>query len=171
MATPTVKRAKFVDILNATKAHLVKTLGIAGHRIKLSARDSLPPFSGSQDLILRPRNPTPAPEWESGAGRVATVFQRPLGVIIRTRLSTDTSDDDSQWLTNTSLGHFQMEEKVVDALQMWFPEDSRGNHLVIQPLRMIPSPPVEKDQPETGWGRSDLEFLILYAVDLDQSIQ
>src|SRR5262245_40060411 len=121
---PTVARAKFADILLLLKAQLVTSTGIGSEQVRVVARDDVPPFTGSQHLLLRPRSPVPQTEETWSAGRVVPLVRRSVACILRTPLYVDQSDMDYHWLTDTSLGHLQMEEKIVDALVEYFPEDA-----------------------------------------------
>lgn len=169
-ATPTVLRSSFRDILSDVRTHLVEQTGLDDHLVRVIAREALPPeFLGSQHIILRPRNPEPQQEWVEGAGRVATVIRRNLAVILRTPGLRDQSDQDTHWLSDATDGHFVLEEAIVDALQMYFPDSDNQDHLVIEPMRLVPSTAPSKEYPQ--WGITDLEFSILYSLSLDQTIQ
>lgn len=166
------KRSAFKPIIQAIKDKLVEDLGWETHNVKILVRDTVPAFGGSQHILLRPQAPVPIPGWEDGAGRVATVWTRDVLCILRTRLSIDTSDDDSEVLLNDDFGHYVIEEAIADSLQMYQPEDELSNILTAQPIRVRPSPVPEKELPEgKGWIVSGFVLGVDYQLDLDQSVQ
>jgi hypothetical protein len=156
-------------ILDAIKAQLVARNVHTPDHIFMVAVDDPPHTMGDSDILLRPMRISPTQP--KGAGRVERRVRRLLKVIVRTRLALDEVDRDFAWLEDASLGHFVMEEAVVNWLDTFQPTDGSGNALTFEPLDWVPSSQPEKEKADSSWGRSELFFEIPYILTLDQSLQ
>lgn len=175
MPTLTVSRSSINDILAAVKAQLASYTGLDSGRIFEVARRRVPHFGAERDILLRPGRADPMDPMIEGGGRVDARVRRRLETVIRTRLELDQPDRDRIWLTETenARGHFQFEELVIDALEMFFPADSDGNHLTTEGMRFqgIGEPDKDERSEEKGWGESTIVWLLEYELPLDQSVQ
>lgn len=166
---PAQIRASISDIIQAVKARLMTATGFPAERVFNAARERVPHFQGEQDLVLRPGSFRSRQEFNDGAGRVATVCVRTLGVIVRTRGMLDTGGQDDIWLMTPDLvspetGYFELENAVIAALQDFLPEDGNGNTLLGEPMRLIggSEPRRETGDKNTGWGAGRLDFELMY---------
>lgn len=178
-----VKRSGFTPILNAIVTQLTSyfdTLGVGGaaglalvsNQIKVITR-GVPSIQSQEEVLLIPGSVQYPPEWQDPAGRVSTVAYRTLEVMCRVKRIVDGADTDIQWLTDTPIGLYALEEGVIDALQCFFPTDTGGNALTYQPLHLIPSTKPERHgiPSDPAYGFSLLSFAVMYALDLTQAMQ
>ena len=165
----TVIRASPVLWLPKIQDRIKTVLGFPSERVKIVARKNVP-MPHPQDILIRlgPFRIDEGITFE--AGRVATVLHRELLVTIRTRLAVDEPEVDTQWILNTTLGHFQTEDKVLDSLQNFQPVDQQSNWLLTEPLQLLSGPLPEKDE-QSDDGVSILVFSASYMPVLDQNYQ
>lgn len=138
----------------------------------LGRRSAPPPLRGDRDILIRWSAPYPIPEQGTGHGRVWYATRRMVSVTVRVRLAVDISDENETWLSDETIGWSKLEDQIVDALDMYMPENSNGDLLVHQPIILIPSSPdPDHDAEDQTRGESTLIFSLVYSPDLDQSIQ
>src|SRR5690348_11623603 len=106
--------ASLATILPAVKAQLSLVTGSQLTRIRLVARKGTPKFIADQDILVKTTDINPDPGFEHGSGRTCIIIRRPLLIIPRTRLQTDASDQDDNWLLDSSRGHIVLEEKILN---------------------------------------------------------
>lgn len=168
----TVVRASIRDILNTIRQRLVDYPVIGTDRVYIVARRNVPHFQADQDILIRALGFTVDRGWADGAGRKATRIDRQVAIIPRTRLATDEADRDPQWLNHASLGHYQLEEKIPDALEEpWFPAAANGDHLTIEPIRMLSGSEADKGEmkgEDFDWGDSAIFYKVSYLLALTQ---
>lgn len=147
--------------------------GFPAERVFNAARERVPHFQGEQDLVIRPGPFRSRQEFNDGAGRVATVCVRTIGIIVRTRGMLDTGGQDDIWLMTPDLvdpatGYFELENDVIAALQDFLPVDSNDNALLGEPMRLIggSEPRRETGEKNTGWGAGRLDFECMYVFDM-----
>jgi hypothetical protein len=141
--------------------------------IKIVARDQVPKFTADRDVLIRVGRLSVLSGTVQGAGRVATRAQRMVSVTPRTRLSLDESDRDEEWLTNATLGHFLLEEQIIDALHLFFPLDANGvAPFLVEPMRLMEGdqPGRDRQMPQM-FGDTSLVYECVYMVTLDQEMQ
>jgi hypothetical protein len=162
-------------LLTAVKNQLSLKTGLGLNLIHAVARNQTPRFQGDQDILLRLLRPVPEEGFVSGSGRLATVVQRPLLVTLRSRSQTDPSDADDLWLTDPALGLLALEDRVLDALHLWWPTSPQGILLTTEPMRLAPSEPEQK--PGEGapagdmqWGETHLLFEMKYIIACDPTV-
>lgn len=164
-------------LLKKIKARLVEKLGFPSNRVLIVARRITSHPSASQVVTVRPMKPTPGKEIGfSAAGRANPVVKRGIAVSVITRLSLDKVGEDEQFLEHESLGHFQVEDKILDALIDWLPtttnpeadpgEEEEG--MTTSPIKWEDGQQPEKDEKIPEWGESVLYFTVTFQQDLDQ---
>lgn len=167
-------RAKLRDILLDVRGRLMEVTGLPPERVAVDARqDADEPdlnLQADQYFLIRVKGQTPAPGVEGG-GRVNTRVKRRIQVCLRTRLALDEAGRDLLWLTEQSLGHLEREHQLYDALSTYQPTDGKGNWLVAEPIVLEQSTEPRKDKADPSWGRSAVEFVVDFALALDQSYQ
>lgn len=164
----TVLQSGLAAILLAVRARIVAVTGISENQVKLWARShrTCPQFQSPRDVVLVPGPASPTPGWQEGAGRIASVVQRPLHVVARTQLAFGTSDSDWSALTDT-LGLETLEDALATALvEPWFPEDVDGNHLTISPLLLMPGTQPDDNAEDRTWAQATLGFELNYELPL-----
>jgi hypothetical protein len=179
-APPTVIRSKAAAFLKAVKVQLAQFPAPSGamieDRIFIIAPEETadyPPFTqGDNDLVVKLHGIRPEQEVIAAAGRIDSRFHRILSVTVRSRLGVDETTRDYTWLTDAQLGHFALEEAVIDSLHIgWTPTDDAGNVLVVQPVRLVSVSDTVKSQQTNDWGMSRLDFDIYFQQALDQTQQ
>ena len=165
----TVVRSNPVTWLPKIQERIRFVVGFPSERVKIVVRKNVP-FSHPQDILIRLGSFRIDEGITFEAGRVATIIHRELFVTIRTKLAIDESEVDTQWVLHPTLGHFQIEDKVLDALQMFQPVDSSDNWLLTEPRKLISGPEPEKDE-KSDEGVSVIGFLASYMPVLNQNYQ
>lgn len=162
------KRTSFGEILLAVKAEVIKRTGLPAARVIILARDQAPKAQAEQIIYLRPRRFTSIEPENTGGGRSNTRLTRQLDLILSSRMATDASTSDEDWLTHPTRGYYALEDAAVDALQEFFPTDGQGNALVFEPIRIM-----SEDQTlKLGhWGQANATFEVGYMPPLDQTRQ
>lgn len=175
---------KFADIILALVAKVGEVVQDE-NAIIVTARRELPVLVGDFDVLLRIRSMRDTEGTTNAAGRSAMWIRRFIDIIIRARQFADVSKQDLQWLTDETNGILEIEYKLLDALQLWFPvtgqtpqENSStpiaGNTptaLLIEPARIISGEDAIRDvmtsgrgstAADPGWGMLAMRLDIYY---------
>lgn len=165
---PSVQRSAIKTILLNIKAWLVEQEVVDASCILLTARPwkDVAHFMGDQDVILKPGRLLSL-GYEDGSGRTDKRVKRMLDVGLRSRDELDMADEDRLWLTKDD-AHFDFEERLADALELYDGHDTEGNLLLIEPMRLASGDAPERLVKAKGWGISVLQFELVYAMNLDQ---
>lgn len=166
-------RSTLGEIIEALRTELATYLEWGEARILPVARDEVPHFLGSSDILIRIGPETPQRPLTSGAGgRVVALVVRKVWVCPRTRSYLDKPDVDATRLLAAD-GHFALEDSVYDALQMWQPADPEDETraLLCEPARCgawtEPKPDRREGAEDKTWRESRLEVELPYLRDLD----
>lgn len=166
-----VVRSKLSTILLAIQARVMLKMAWPEERVGISKRVPIKP-QAEQFVQIWPSSQTTHEPVRKGAGRIDTRVTRRVQVRLYTRLAVDTAGDDTHWLTDPlPLGHLDTEHALIDALELFAPEDAAGNWLLYEPMRLQPASEPEKDDAEPEWGSSLMEYDVSFVLDLDQAIQ
>lgn len=168
---PAVIRTPLKPVLLAIQAQLASRTGLPAERVALLGRRQEPPhFADDHDLWVRPGVPAPDPAQNDGAGRIATVINRQLLVVLRSRLWADLSDRDDFLLTDDAYGHLALEEVVLDALHDFMPTSGQ-DALLWEPMRAISYPAEDDEAPAPGqWEETRFAFEVKYMAALNQAV-
>lgn len=163
---PTLRRATCREILLAIHERIFASCKIPRERIVITAADAedVEHVNAEQDVLLRAMGESPEAGIEGG-GRYVNRRKRTLEVVLRTRLWVDEAHTDTKRLTDASLGHWALEDLVVDALEHWFPLDSAGDALS-EPVECKGISMPRKDRKDKGWISSRLDASFVYLRDL-----
>lgn len=131
----------------------------------------MPKAQAEQQVFLRPGAFIVDQGEVKGAGRVHTPLVRILEVLVDNRVSLDTATSDEIWLTDASRGYIPLEELILDAFQMFFPEDSNQDLLTAEPIRELAGDMSAKEIQKPGWGDDYLRFEVRYLPPLNQNFQ
>lgn len=148
-------------ILLAVRERLVVKQVLGAPQILFVAQDRVPRFVGKRDLLLWPGRFQPGSQGYDGQGRDARRVIRNLAVIPRVQQSLDQAGRAEEWLLDDD-GYFALEERVLDALDMFLPENEDGTMaLLVEPMRIWEgAQPVKGHDPK--WGKAALQFEIQY---------
>lgn len=173
MPLPTVNRSPLADIVRAVLAGLAQYAGVPKSRVKLWRSDAdLPPLADADnDLVVQVSGPVPDEPVVIGAGRVDTRITRHVTVTARTRCELDELSTAQVRLLDANLGHYALEEAVIDAMQMLDFQDKQGNQLLVQPIRLVPSQGARAVPRSAQWTATALVFEVVYEAALDQARQ
>lgn len=132
------KRTSYAEILLAIKARLVSVTGLPAVRVKIiTNRSHVPYLQAEQMLFVRPGRWISPRSQKDGEGRVVGRSYRYLNILVVDRVALDAVDEDEIRLTDTTYGLIPLADKVLDALDQFWPEDSSQNVLTYEPMRMI----------------------------------
>lgn len=164
-----VIRTKLSVILKTVRDRLITKLRFNPSRVSIAVElpTGVPDTQADQTVYLKPLSQAPDDAVTFAAGRVDTRLSRQVAVVLRTRLHLDELYSDEALLTDSSLGHLDVEHAILDALQTFLPTDKDDNALCYEPFQVRPSTMPDKDSPPNGWGQSALVFTLDYEADLD----
>ena len=174
-----VIRSNMRTILPEIRSRLLSwpttALHFGEYRAFLVAQSKTVPIQADKVLLIRPLDFTVQRGWADGAGRMATRIDRRISLTVRTRLNIDMDGGaDVEWLTNLDYGHLALEEAIPDALEEYFPRNASGDHLTLEPIRMLSgSVPtvgheVQRGQETQDYGESTLIYTAAYLLDVNQ---
>lgn len=169
---PRAIRTSLATILPLILTRLQAVTELPAEACFLSQAEEMP-FDGLADqyIWLKVDKQTSNIDQHIGAGRVDSRQVCTLVVTVRTRLALDSPARDTAWLTDTSLGHLILTDKVEDALETFTVEDDDGNILANEPMIQQTDAAPRKDPRLKEWGESRMYFTLNYTRDLDQSYQ
>lgn len=152
------------------QAQVMSVTTFPSERVILTLRDAKHvPQPHPQDVLIRVGGFIPHPPHLQGSGRIGAILSRKVVVTVRTRLAVDAGESDEQFITNTTLGHFPLEAKVLNALLHFQPEEAITANLLLQcPLELLGGEDPEKGDEE---GSTTLTFRATYEPVLDESFQ
>ncbi len=162
-------RSNVADIITAAKAKLIADEVASEDQIWTvrRRRGKQPSFIADVQLQLSVSGFIPGRE-NDGGGRLNTWIRRRLRVLIRTSLLLDEAERDDTRLLDADFGHYALEDAVMNSLHDFAPEDTDGNWLLNEPMRLNPSGDAEQEAAnDSAWTQSVLEFEICYTADLD----
>ena len=89
-------------------------------------------------------------------------------------MTADHPEEDVRWLLNRVLdndvmGYFELEEKIIDALDNFTPATSL-DHLTVEPIKLLSDSsegPRKQERPKTFWGEDSLFFSLTYELAID----
>lgn len=161
-------------VLLALQAQLVgwTAIGLTADRIFFSTVIDPPHTTGDREILLVPENEH-VDLSSIGAGRVERRVVRYMRVVIRTRCGLDEGNRDTAWLNNATLGHYALEDAVIDALDTFLAVDGNGNALTFEPIRYkgLQGPVRTNVDRASGYGYSVAAFEVPYIRTLDQTMQ
>jgi hypothetical protein len=185
MAFPS-QSASFADIALAIQAQIAATIQvdptnniyIDPNFVRMVVNDDFQATNIAEPLFFFLRFYGPQPDTDAGAGRLGRPYYRILRAFVFTRQNIDVSGDQTQMLTapttgdglTTAIGHFRREEELINALDDFWPIDTNGNLLTIEPLHSMDAsdgPPVKPWIDKAGIARSYFDYQIRYVSPLN----
>jgi hypothetical protein len=149
-------------ILQSIRPQLSLVTGVDPTRIFDVTEDAseVPHFTGERDILLRVDRFTNNAAQTAGAGRIDSRESQILSVIIRTRMNLDKSDRATDWFEDQQRGNDLLKASVLNALHLFWPEDSLGNLILYEPMRIYTGDPPRKDREEKNkmWGATTCHF-------------
>lgn len=143
-------------------------------RILTWVGDSDPPhLQGDQDVVVVLAGFNPDQAWFTGGGRYTMRLTERIEVQARTRLALDPTGSAYIWLTDATLGHILLRNKVLNALAGFMPADADGNVLVTDCLKPVPSRRPKQDGSRASpvdWGSELLTFEVSYEQSVDTTL-
>ena len=158
-------------ILLLLQVQLATWLNWSMRRIIITALppEQVPHYNAEQDVLLAPKSERPDVGAIDGGGRYDNIRYRTLDLVARTRLFLDLTGRDPSRLTDTSLGHFALEDKIVDAVELFFTVDANQNCLAL-PMRVgTISEPRREARENNNWVYSTFNVEFEYQRLLDTS--
>jgi hypothetical protein len=166
----TINRTGIAMILLSIQQQLIDKAVVPQADIGIVCTVDVPHFDADQDVLIYPQRFTSDQAQADHAGRIDTRVVRMVHIILRTRMELDESNRQVSILTTPSLGHFALEDAILDALQIFFPLDSNGNQLTYEPMRVYTGEPPKLELPKhPGWGNSILTFEVGEMMPLTQN--
>jgi hypothetical protein len=125
-----------------------------------------PRTTAQQDILLRPGGEDSLEGILDGSGRYDDRRTRSLELSVRTRVQLDQAGQDLTRLTDASLGHVQMEDRLIDGLQNYqVPGD--GSDVWTAPLRLTRLSQPQRLKGDIDWVSSTFTAHYEYTRDLD----
>lgn len=161
-------------VLLALQAQLVAStaIGLTADRIFFSVVIDPPHTTGDREILLVPGDER-VDLSSMGAGRIERRVARAMRVVIRTRCGLDEGNRDTNWLNNATLGHYALEDAVIDALDTFLAVDGSSNALTFAPIvyKGLQAPTRNVIDRASGYGYSVAGFDVPYIRLLTQSMQ
>jgi hypothetical protein len=172
-------RTPLTAILTAVKTRLtegdLKAVDIAAQCWQIRSRKELPAsFMVDPVLMLLASNLKALPASAEGGGRVTSWKVRHLTVYIVTRDDADPSHEDTHRLTHETTGHYTLEEKVDDALQLFDGDTTPtqiGDTLLVQGMKQVGGTDAREYSQNKSYTVSTLVYEMIYQPNLTQSYQ
>lgn len=156
-------------VLEAIRTELVRLEVLPEDAITWTSTNQVPNWLAEHRLLLRPRGFSSTRAHADGEGRTTGALRRLVDVHCRVRNELDQADQDDIKLLTEDTGYFDLEDAVVDALDIFYPEDEGGNALLAEPMRVIDAQTAESFS--THWVEAFATFEIVYLPPLDQTRQ
>jgi len=158
-------------LVNLTVLPNNTTLDISQVLISTQTVDQIEHLIANFFFTLRLGSSNPQQSIVDGGGRIDAVERVTLEVGILSRCDLDDLPQDTERLTNTSLGHYQLRSAVVDALQINLMEDVNYNMPVIEPIRVLTRTMPHRHPLDNSWAVSTVTLDMPYMALVDQSRQ
>lgn len=168
MSTVTLRPSSAREVLLALQAQVATITGLDLTRVIITAAEpaDVPHHAAEQDILLRLGAEYSELSVEGG-GRFADLRRREVQVYCRSRLWLDTTDSDTARLTDASLGHVALEDRLLEAVQRWMPLEPADDPGAAVNAIALPgeaggfSAPV-RDRQDPSWVSSRLELSFQY---------
>lgn len=163
------RRATIRDITLDVRLWLISETGLDATRVFISvlSPEDTPVYGAPQDIILSWKAEEPDEGIIDGAGRYDNRRKRTLEVTCRTRLALDPGNQDHSRLTDESLGHFALEDSIVDALELYQPGEGDTIDVLAAPLRVGRLTEPKRRRGDGHWVYSTFTVSVEYRRDLD----
>lgn len=171
----THNRANFEDILAALRARISSVCLLDFDRVLISSLPTtdIPHTAALQEVIIGVDSESPQASIDGG-GRYVNLRKRRIRLTVRTRGNLDEVVSDLVKLTDANIGHFAMEDRLCDAVELWIALDDPENALCT-PITTTSFAAAEHDSSRRNRGlsewissRMDLETLYLRDLTLDE---
>lgn len=170
-----ILRGSLLTLWPLLKAWLAKQTGVPADRVllrrKSRRRPAAPHHTADRDLEVHLGGSSVDQPLVHGGGRANTALCRRVVVTCRSRCELGDIDQEEAQLTHATLGHYVLEELVIDALQLWFAEDAQVNEYLQHPLHVLSVGDAEEDPLDEDWTASDVTAEMTYLSNLDQARQ
>jgi hypothetical protein len=137
----------------------------------ITRSNDVPHFVRDAVVVIWVRGETPDGHNPPPGGRTNCMRMRRLTLLIYSRVLLDTSDRDTDRLTDWALGQMGFEDQVFDAVELFFPQDNAQNLISDAPMYCgaMSEPMIDGKNPE--YTRTELEILVPYNRILTQRDQ
>ena len=168
-----VVRSSFRVILPLLKTQLVTAGAFGTSAITLSLvgipMESLPGLVGEHDCFLMAGDERNEGDFDNASSWFDRRVRRAVQVLIRTRLQLDKVNEFSDWLTNATLGHLQLEDSIFDALDDFKVLNSSSDQVVFESLLVTGIAAPRMVRAQKGWGGSIINVEVGYVRSVTQS--
>ena len=148
VGTSGLSSTKISDLIRRLKKALYQGLDWDENRVMVRSTKSFvsrPQFE--QFIYLHANVPIPAIDFE-GAERVEIINERIIEIHLMTYLHLDNVEREEAALLDTTLGHYELEDDIVDILERRFLLDElQTKAITIEPIRMLPPFSRDKEMP------------------------
>jgi hypothetical protein len=170
---PAQIRSNIETILEFCRLEVVARTGLDDSRVQVVQleADQVPHVGAEQDVLLWPQDEHADREQIAAAGRVNNYRTRKVRVICRTRMVLDQVGQARVLLLDPVTGHHRLEDRVTDALEIFWPEDADENVVTTCPVRLGDWSTPRPDRNAAEWSSSSATLEINYERDVDQDRQ
>lgn len=165
MSAPQQIRTTLSALLPILEARLALITGLDPTAIRPFIGDQPPHTLAAQDIVYRSVGWQSDQAWWQGGGNYAKRMKERMELRLRTRLQLDEAGTSRQWLEDPVLGHLQMRNLILAALDGWTPTDSNSNALTTEQVVVESGQTPKQDDPRsevTDWGEERMFFYLDY---------
>jgi hypothetical protein len=155
------------EVLKALRGRLATMLNWHVERILIAAAgpEDCEHLASEQDIVLKAGHEGEAPGGGEGGfeggGRYVMRRQRDVAIYPRTRVWLDEAPQDAVHITDASLGHWALEDLIIDYVQAWFALDSSLN-AISEPFVCKGIGEPARDHRDKGWISSRIDCAFVY---------
>jgi hypothetical protein len=165
-------RTSIRTIALAIQTQIMAITGFKSDRVGIVGDGVIPHFTATQDVLIRLMDENGDDDALHGAGRVDDRRDRHMTIVCRVRSQQDQAGSDLLRLTRLTTGLVTLEDQVMDALQIFQPQDNVSNVITPEPMRIINGPHAPRHDPDDiNWISSEIDLTVKYIRNLDQSRQ
>ncbi len=133
--------------------------------------EEVPHHASGFDIVIQIRGEVPVDPESDVMGRWSMQRIRKLLLVLRSRVQLDPSGSDEKGLLADGLGHIAQENRLIDCLQCYWPEDVEGNTVTACPMHFQSLSQTERERKFPEWLASRVELAIHYERQMSQTWQ
>lgn len=130
------------------------------------SEDQPPPPSASFYISIVLGAQIPDERTFTGAGRIVLMFTATVMTFVWTRLGMNVEGRDTAQISDTILGSFEKERRLINSLDEFDPVNNNGDYYFCEPMRMAaPGFHLQPRSTVSGWNGLGSTWTLMYILD------